>query len=205
MRSDIVCASGGKLPSRKQPSTGHLLVDIARDLLKGFQVDLGNLEEQKRLQAARQAQQAQAELKGATVKATTAGVIARAMCADTPEKKQAVLSETEELCSMIRGEQILLATVEPAVSLPTVIVQPKQLGRYTSRQKFGKKMLKAYITYEELRDNGVDLSKGGKRWFPIYKLAFDVDPESVSGDTAERIKLRRKFNREYERYQKETA
>jgi hypothetical protein len=82
---------------------------------------------------------------------------------------------------------------------------PNKGGRHTARRKFTAKRETAYMQYQHLRNNGVDFSTGGKKWFPIYETALGIDPALESGDTRQRQKIRRQFNREYQRYQKKVG
>jgi hypothetical protein len=202
MANEIDPMQSVRWPSRKRRTIGHDTVDLILDFCKAY---AAKREEERRLEPVRRLQQAQAELKGALVGIRTAGILAGAMCADTPEKRQAVIREADELCLVIRGDQMIDVPVPaPQDTMPS-LSSLKKIGRHTSRQKFTTKMEKAYLEYEGLLDNGANLSKGNQSWFPIYKIAFGFDPAIESGDTPQRIKLRRTFNREYKRYLKESA
>lgn len=111
MADEINPMQGIRWPRRKRQSIGRDIVDLGVDVFNGI---TAIREEERRLEPVRQLQQSQAELKGALVKIKMASVLAGAMCADTPEKRQTVLNETELLCSMIRGDQLIDVSMDQA-------------------------------------------------------------------------------------------
>jgi hypothetical protein len=147
-----------KWPSRKQPGIGHDIVDLGIGILNGITTIR---EAERGSRPARRLRQAQAELKGTLVGITTAGVLARAMCADTPEKKEAVLSEADDLCLVIRGDQ----PAENVIESPADVSGDLQIDALVlpNTREITKQCVAMFV---EMRKTG------RVKWKPIEEVGF---------------------------------
>jgi hypothetical protein len=167
-----------KWPSRKRPSIGHDIVDLGLGILNG----MATIREAERgSRPARRLRKTQAELKGALVGIRTAGILAGAMCADTPEKKQAVLSEADDLCLAIRGGQ----PAENVIESPAEV--SGDLQDYTlilpNTDEITLKCLAMFV--EQRKAN----KSGRAKWKPIEEVGFAMYPSTMPTPTKrERLK-----------------